>query len=115
VNSISALRAWVRQATPAEQEALATKVGTSRAYLYHLAAGEGTNYRREPKAALAAAIERETIVMARSSNGRLPVVYRTDLNSTCRGCDFARRCLGDAVVVRSEFPVVDDGDEGTRL
>lgn len=104
-STISTMKAWMQAATPAEQELLADRAGTSRAYLYHLAADDSTNYKREPKAALAAAIERETKAMARASKGRLPVVLRTDLNSTCRGCDFARRCLGDAVVA-SEFQVV---------
>lgn len=108
--TITPLKAWLRAATPAEQELLATRSGTSAAYLRHLAAGEETNYRREPKASLAAAIERETKAMAKASKGRLPVVYRTDLNSTCRQCEFACRALGEDVVVRGEFLVVTAGD-----
>jgi hypothetical protein len=107
MTTISTLKAWMRQATSHEQKLLADRVGTSQQYLNHIAASEEAAYKREPKPALAAAIERETKVMAKASKGRLPIVYRTDLNSTCRGCDFARRCLGDDVVVRSEFPVID--------
>lgn len=104
--TMSPMRAWLHAATVSEQRLLAERVGTSHAYLFHLAADEESNYRREPKAALAAAIERETKAMARASKGRLPVVLRTDLNSTCRQCEFARKCLGDDAVVRSEFPIV---------
>lgn len=100
------LKTWLRAATPAERDTLAERVGTSSQYLNHLAAGEDTNYRREAKPALAAAIERETQAMAKASAGRLPVVWRTDLNGTCRNCSFAQECLGD-VATRSEFPIVE--------
>lgn len=106
MTTLTAMKAWLRQATAAEQEALAARAGTSRQYLHHLAAGEETNYRREPKPALAAAIERETKAMAKASKGRLPIVYRTDLVTACRQCEFARKCLGDEVIVRGDFPVV---------
>lgn len=106
-NTITPMKAWMRQATPDEQVALAERAGTSRQYLHHLSASEDKRYKREPSASLAAAIERETKAMHKASKGRLPIVYRTDLNSTCRGCDFARRCLGDAVVTAGEFPIVD--------
>lgn len=107
MKTISPLRAWMLAATPDEHRILAERAGTSKAYLHHLAAGEASNYKREPKASLAAAIERETKAMNRASGGRLPVVYRTDLNSTCRQCEFARKCLGDEVVTRSEFQIVE--------
>lgn len=106
MDTITPMKAWMRQATPDEQVALAERAGTSRQYLHHLSASEDKRYKREPSASLAAAIERETKSMHKASKGRLPIVYRTDLNSTCRGCDFARRCLGDETIVRSEFPVV---------
>lgn len=107
MKTISPLRAWMLAATPDEHRILAERVGTSKAYLHHLSAGEDSNYRREPKASLAAAIERETKAMHRASGGRLPAVYRTDLNSTCRECEFARKCLGESVATRSEFQIVD--------
>lgn len=106
MTTLTALKSWLRQATADEQETLAKRAGTSRQYLHHLAAGEETNYRREPKPALAASIERETKVMAKASKGRLPIVYRTDLVRACRECSFARKCLGDEVIVRGDFPVV---------
>lgn len=99
----------MQAATTAEQELLAKRAGTSKAYLYHLSAGETTNYKREPKPALAAAIERETIGMAKASKGRLPVVYRTDLVQACRECSFAQRCLGEKAVA-SHFPIVTGPD-----
>lgn len=109
-DTISTMKAWMQAATAAEQELLAERAGTSRAYLYHLAADDASSYKREPKAKLAAAIERETKNMAKASKGRLPVVYRTDLNETCRECEFARRCLGADRVAASEFPVVVGGE-----
>lgn len=98
--------AWLRAATPDEQDAMAQRAGTSAAYLRHLAASEDKRYKREPKATLAAAIERETKAMSKASKGRLPVVYRTDLNSTCRQCEFACRALGEGVVTRGEFTII---------
>lgn len=105
--TITPLKAWLRAATPSEHETLAARAGTSRQYLFHLAAGDDKAYKREPSAALAAAIERETKVMAKASKGRLPIVWRTDVNSTCRQCEFAAKCLGDAIVTAGEFPIVD--------
>jgi transcriptional regulator with XRE-family HTH domain len=72
MTTISTFKAWLRQATRAEQETLAERAGTSAQYLNHIAAGDDSNYKREPKPALAAAIERETKVMAKASKGRLP-------------------------------------------
>lgn len=106
MSTITPLKAWVRAATIHERELLAKSVGTSVAYLNHMAASDDKRYTREPKASLAAAIERETKAMHKASKGRLPVVYRTDLNSTCRQCEFAARCLGDDTVVRGEFAIL---------
>lgn len=103
--TISPLRAWINAATLAERKVLADAVGTSVQYLSHLAVNDDKAYKREPKPGLAALIERETQAMAKASKGRLPVVWRTDLVQACRGCEFARRCLGETAV-RSEFPIV---------
>ena len=107
MSSITSLKAWLNAATPAERELMAARAGTSSQYLGHLAASEETNYRREPKPQLAAAIERETKKMAKASRGRLPIVWRTDLVSACRNCEFARKCLG-GVVEASYFPIVSE-------
>ena len=80
-------------------------------HLGHLAASEETNYRREPKPQLAAAIERETKKMSKASRGRLPIVWRMDLVSACRNCEFARKCLG-AAAVRADFQAVEDTTQG---
>ncbi len=106
MSTLTVLKTWLRAATNAEREQMAQRAGTSTQYLNHLAAGEETNYRREPKPALAAAIERETKVMAKASMGRLPIVYRTDLVTACRQCEFARKCLGQDIIVRGDFPIV---------
>jgi hypothetical protein len=108
MNTITPLKAWLNAATTAEREMLAQNVGTSAQYLGHIAVNDDKLYRREPKPALAAAIERETKAMAKISKGRLPVVWRTDLVSACRQCEFARKCLGETAE-RSEFPIVVTG------
>jgi hypothetical protein len=96
------LERWCRLATTAEKQALADACNTSYPYLvFHIAKG-----RREPDAMLAAKIETATKLLSRQSKGRLPVVYRTELNSACRACAFAARCLGDAAIA-SEFPLVE--------
>jgi hypothetical protein len=96
------LERWCRNATTAEKQALADAVGTTYPYVvFHLAKG-----RREPDALLAAKIETATKLLARGTNGRLFAVYRTELNSACRACTFAQRCLGDAAIA-SEFPLVE--------
>lgn len=103
--SMSVMKQWMRLATPEEQMLLAHNAGTTRAYLYHLSAGEETTYKREPKPGLAIAIERETAAMHKASKGRLPRVYRTDLVEACASCEFALKCLGPAAV-RADFPIV---------
>ena len=95
------LERWCRAATTEEKQALADACGTSYSYLvFHLSKG-----RREPDAALAAKIEAGTKLLARGTDGRLFAVYRTEMNSACRNCIFAARCLGDAAIA-SEFPLV---------
>lgn len=106
MSSLTPMRLWMRAATTEEQKLLARRAGTTHSYLYHLAAGEGANYKREPGPTLAAAIERETAEMHRASGGRLPLVYRTDMVKACAQCEFARRCLGVAVAQRGDFDVV---------
>lgn len=98
------LKLWMRAATADEQLDLAQRVGTSRTYLYHLAAEEGAGYRREPSPVLAAAIESATRDMHKASGGRLPRIYRTDMVSACRECAFAKKCLGE-IALRAEFPL----------
>lgn len=103
MSTITPLKQWLRAAQPADLAALAKAVGTSELYIRHLSADESKRYHREAKPALAAAIERETLAMSKASGGRLPVVYRTDLNGTCRQCAFARKCLGEDTTIASEF------------
>lgn len=97
-------KTWMRAATADEQELLARRAGTTRAYLYFLANGDKP-YGRDAAPELAAAIEREAMAMAKASNGRLPEIYRTDLSPVCAGCDFAAKCLGSKAV-RAEFEIV---------
>jgi hypothetical protein len=108
---MNALKHFMTVASGAEQEELASSAGTSRAYLYRLANTE-TAYARTAKAELAAALEAKTQEMAKASKGRLPVVYRTDLNAACRACPYAQRCLG-ARATASQFEILgtDTGEE----
>ena len=80
-------------ATPDEQEQLAQGAGTSRHYLYLLAA-DGKDYQRHAEPALAAKIEAASEKLHKTTKGRLPRLYRTDLARTCAGCPYARQCLG---------------------
>lgn len=95
------LKTWMQLATVDEQLLLAQRCETSRTYLYHLSGGF-----RKASPELAAAIERESKAMHRASNGRLPIVYRTDLSPVCRACEFAQKCLGTDVTVRGSFEPV---------
>lgn len=104
---MNVMKLFMRAATPAEQQLMADKIGTTRSYLYHLSASEDKAYAREPKPKLAAAIERASAEMHKASKGRLPRIYRTDLVTACRECEFAAKCLGSAAV-RSDFPIVTD-------
>lgn len=97
-------KTWMRAATADEQELLARRAGTTRAYLYFLSNGD-KDYGRSPGQDLAIAIERETLAMHKASGGRLPEIYRTDLNPACAQCQFALKCLG-AKAVRAEFEIV---------
>jgi hypothetical protein len=101
MTTITPMKAWMMAATPPEQITLAEMVGTSRQMLYHYAGGF-----REVSASRAGEIEAATKAMAKASKGRLPIVYRTDVAEACRGCEYARRCLGDRAVA-SHFPIVD--------
>lgn len=100
------LKAWMRIASTDEQIALAKAAGTSRGYLYHLA-NDTKSYAREANPKLARRIEAaaETI---NGLNPRLPRILRTDLNSACRECDFAEKCLGRDVIIESEFEMIDE-------
>lgn len=85
----SPVKTWMAAATVDEQETLASLAGTTRAMLYQYAGGF-----RKTSSEKAVRIEAATKQMAKSSKGRLPVVYRTDLSSACAQCEFARKCLG---------------------
>lgn len=99
------MKQWMSLATPDEQKLLARRVGTSRAYLYFLAADETKVHHRKPSASMAALIERETLAMHKASKGRLPKLYRTDLVPACATCPYARKCLGP-IAERNDFPEV---------
>ncbi len=99
------LKSWLRLADKAEREHLAKAANTSVQYLDHIAADDEASHKRQPKVALAAAIERETQRMNTETKGRLPVVLRTELVGACAQCPYARKCLGDAAVA-ADFPVL---------
>ena len=105
MSTITAFNVCMRAATPDEQQLLAERIGSTRGHLYQISGGH-----RQCSSERAIEIERETRAMHKASKGRLPIVYRTDLSAACRGCEFATRCLGEAITVRSEFPIVSAGD-----
>ena len=94
------VKLWMKAATPDEQQLMADALGTSRAMLYQISGGHAP-----VSAERAVRFEHQAKAMHRASKGRLPLVYRTDLNEACRGCDFAQRCLGP-LAVRADFPIV---------
>lgn len=106
MSSMSQLKAWMRLASAQEQTLLANEAGTSRAYLYHLANDQAA-YGRGASPDLAARIEKAAGPI-NAENPRLPRLLRTDLASACRSCEYARKCLGDAIVTESEFRVQTD-------
>jgi transcriptional regulator with XRE-family HTH domain len=88
----SAFKVWMLAASPATQERLAAAIGTSRAYLY-----QWSNGHREPEALTAAKIEHETRAIHEETGGFLPIVLRTEVNTACANCEFAKQCLGESV------------------
>lgn len=107
---MNTLKHFMRIATSTEQEELAGAAGTSRQYLYKLA-NSGAEYARTAKADLASKLEAASAMMHRTSKGRLPKLYRTDLNDACRACPFAQRCLGD-LATRSHFEINEEVGDG---
>lgn len=107
---MNVIKQWMRLATTAEQEELAALAGTKRPYLYHLAGEKGKAYGREPRPELAIALEAASRTLHKRSDGRLPLIYRTDLVTACRECAFAQKCLG-AAAVRSDFPIVEEKNQ----
>ncbi len=78
----------MKAATVAEQFALAASAGTTRAYLYQIAAGA-----RSPGADLAGRIEEAAEALRRQSKGRLPALTRGDLSAACGACPYLAKCL----------------------
>lgn len=84
------LKTWMHAASTKEQQELARRAKTTRAYLYVLA-NSTSEHSREARPSLAARIERAVVAM-REKNAKLPVVTRTDLNTDCRNCEYAKAC-----------------------
>ena len=94
---LTILKVWMQTATTAEQEELARRAGTTRGMLYLVSSAH-----RQFSAELAGRIEEVTADMNRTSKGRLPKLYRTDLARACQVCAYAHKCLGNQAL-RSEF------------
>lgn len=109
--TLNPVKVWMRLATADEQQRLADLAETSRQYLYRIANSDKP-YARTVKAELAAGIEAASHILHKESKGRLPKLYRTDMNPTCRGCPYASRCLGERAVA-SHFDVVQHVGEET--
>lgn len=93
----NAMKVWMAAASTEEQVAMATMAGTTRGMLYQYAGGF-----RKCSSERAASIERATQSMHKTSKGRLPVIYRTDLSEACKACHFAQKCLG----TKAEFDLL---------
>ena len=107
MTTMSSMKAWMQAADPLQQFELAKRAETSRQYLYHLSGGF-----RDASPALARRIERVTLSMNKETKGKLPKVYRTDLNKDCRECEFAAKCLGAAAVASDFAFLPSDDSEG---
>ncbi len=105
---MNALKVWLRLATPAERQRLVHIAGTKVSYLYFLS-NPAAGYGRTATASMASRLEAASDQIREEGGDavkrRLPRLLRTDLCPTCRGCSFARRCLGDAAIA-SEFDYV---------
>lgn len=84
------LKTWMHLASTKEQQELARRAKTTRAYLYVLA-NSTSEHSREARPVLAARIERASLAM-REKNPKLPPVLRTELNTDCRNCEYAKAC-----------------------
>ena len=101
----NAFKLWMDAATPQQQEDLAAHLETTRPVLYHYSS---KFYQMGPDRA--GKIERYTLALHKESGGKMPKVYRTDLNAACRDCEFAAKCLGEAAVV-SSFDYLPGGEK----
>lgn len=87
---LTRLHQWLLKADSAQKQRVADRAcNGSRQYLNHLAHG-----RRVASPDHGIAIEIETTAINKETRGELPVVYRTDVVPSCKGCDFAAKCLG---------------------
>jgi hypothetical protein len=86
------MQEWMHKASTKEQQELARRAKTSRPYLYVLS-NDKSNHSREAQPLLAARIERASLAM-RERNPKLPPILRTELNSACRQCEYAKMCQG---------------------
>jgi hypothetical protein len=100
--TITPMKQWLSAATADERRALAQRAITSEGQLYQLAGGH-----RQASSDLAGRIEAVSLEMHKATKGRLPKLLRTDLCEACRQCQYAAKCLGEAQVVRSEFPILE--------
>lgn len=87
---MTVMKDWMQKASTKEQLELARRAKTSRPYLYVLS-NDASGHSREAQPLLAARIERASMAM-REKNPKLPPILRTDLNSACRQCEYAKRC-----------------------
>lgn len=82
------LKKWMKVATTAEQEDLATFGGTTRHYLYQLSSGQ-----RLCGSELAGNLEFAAENIRKRSKGRLPRLTRADLSPVCAKCKYAEKCI----------------------
>ena len=86
------LKDFRRKATKEEQRELALRTGSDQTYLFsHI------GVHREPSIETAAKIEEATTEMNKNTDGRLPVVRRTQLCEACNACPYAKGFLGNGL------------------
>ena len=101
-SAVNTLRGWLRLATPLQREELARLANVSVSSLPTMGGGF-----RNISAETAIALEEASRRLHTKTNGRLPILHRINLSRACHGCDYARTCLPDGVVIASEFPIID--------
>lgn len=97
---ITPMKLWLAVATPAEREQLARLANTSVGALYQISSGA-----RAPRPGKAGALAAASAEL-HEANPQLPLLYRTDLAAECAACPFARKCLGEGVALRTDFPII---------
>lgn len=111
----TAFRRWMDAASPEHKLALAERLETSRTVLYQYAMDPANPNAREFSPTRARLVEQFTLQLAKGDKTAPEGIYRTDMNSECRECDFAQKCLGSKAVASDFKFLPPDDTEGGAL